>query len=122
MGGFFAGIVMVVLYRHEACGASECGTVVGGVLLIIGVAAGFTNYLVDAQPPACSSHGPTRTSTSSTYSCCSLNLLLLLKGAFMDVFSAIIVMVPLITPLAAGFGIEPVQLGIISLRISNWDI
>jgi TRAP-type C4-dicarboxylate transport system permease large subunit len=44
-----------------------------------------------------------------------LNLVLLLKGSFMDVFSAIIVVVPLITPIAAGFGIDPVQLGIIFL-------
>jgi TRAP-type C4-dicarboxylate transport system permease large subunit len=44
-----------------------------------------------------------------------LNLVLLVKGSFMDVFSAIIVMVPLVTPVAARFGIDPVQLGIIFL-------
>jgi TRAP-type C4-dicarboxylate transport system permease large subunit len=44
-----------------------------------------------------------------------LNVLLLVKGSFMDVFSAIIVLVPLITPIAAKFGIDPVQLGIIFL-------
>jgi TRAP-type C4-dicarboxylate transport system permease large subunit len=44
-----------------------------------------------------------------------LNVFLLIKGSFMDVFSAIIVVVPLVTPIAAGFGIDPVQLGIIFL-------
>jgi TRAP-type C4-dicarboxylate transport system permease large subunit len=44
-----------------------------------------------------------------------LNVILIPTGSFMDVFSAIIVLVPLITPIAAGFGIDPVQLGIIFL-------
>ena len=44
-----------------------------------------------------------------------LNMVLLIKGTFMDVFSAIIVMVPLIQPIAARFGIDPVQIGIIFL-------
>jgi C4-dicarboxylate transporter DctM subunit len=48
-----------------------------------------------------------------------LKVVLLLKGSFMDVFSAIIVVVPLIMPLAASFGIEPVQLGIIFYPTSN---
>ena len=44
-----------------------------------------------------------------------LNIALLIKGSFMDVFSAIIVMVPLIQPIAARFGIDPVQMGMIFL-------
>jgi tripartite ATP-independent transporter DctM subunit len=95
--------------------AAECATVVGGVLLIIGVAVGFTNYLVDAQVPALLI-GWTQTHIHSKYVfLLLLNVVLLLKGSFMDVFSAIIVVVPLITPIADSFGIEPVQLGIIFL-------
>jgi C4-dicarboxylate transporter DctM subunit len=44
-----------------------------------------------------------------------LNVVLLIKGSFMDVFSAIIVMVPLIRPIAMSFGIDPVQMGVIFL-------
>jgi len=95
--------------------AKECVTIVGGVLLIIGVAVGFTNYLVDAQLPALLIAW-TQTHIHSKYAfLLLLNFVLLFKGSFMDVFSAIIVVVPLITPIAAAFGIEPVQLGIIFL-------
>ncbi|MBZ5591700.1 MAG: TRAP transporter large permease subunit [Acidobacteriia bacterium] len=95
--------------------AVECTTVIGGVLLIIGVAVGFTNYLVDAQLPALLIAW-THAHIHSKYEfLLLLNLILLLKGSFMDVFSAIIVVVPLITPIATAFGIDPVQLGIIFL-------
>ena len=95
--------------------ATECATVIGGVLLIIGVAVGFTNYLVDAQLPALLIAW-TQAHIHSKYEfLLLLNLVLLLKGSFMDVFSAIIVVVPLITPIAAAFGMDPVQLGIIFL-------
>jgi C4-dicarboxylate transporter DctM subunit len=103
------------LRRDYARVAVECTTVVGGVLLIIGVAVGFTNYLVDAQLPALLIAW-TQAHIHSKYTfLLLLNVVLLLKGSFMDVFSAIIVAVPLITPIAATFGIDPVQLGIIFL-------
>jgi tripartite ATP-independent transporter DctM subunit len=95
--------------------AIECITVIGGVLLIVGVAVGFTNYLVDAQVPGLLA-GWVNTHIHSKYTfLLLLNVVLLVKGSFMDVFSAIIVMVPLITPIAAKFGIDPVQLGVIFL-------
>jgi tripartite ATP-independent transporter DctM subunit len=100
--------------------AGECATVVGGVLLIIGVAIGFTNYLVDAQVPAMLIAWTSAHIHSKYVFLLLLNVVLLIKGSFMDVFSAIIVMVPLITPIAASFGIEPVQLGIIFL--SNLEL
>ena len=103
------------LRRDYAHVAMECTTVIGGVLLIIGVAVGFTNYLVDARFPSLLITW-TQAHVHSKYSfLLLLNLALLLKGSFMDVFSAIIVVVPLITPIAAAFGIDPVQLGIIFL-------
>jgi tripartite ATP-independent transporter DctM subunit len=106
--------------RDYARVAKECVTVVGGVLLIVGVAVGFTNYLVDAQLPARLIEW-THVHIHSKYEfLLLLNLALLIKGSFMDVFSAIIVVVPLITPIAATFGIEPVQLGIIFL--SNLEL
>jgi tripartite ATP-independent transporter DctM subunit len=93
----------------------ECVTVVGGVLMIIGVAVGFTNYLVDAQVPGMLIAWVQANIHSKYVFLLLLNVLLLVKGSFMDVFSAIIVLVPLITPIAAKFGIDPVQLGIIFL-------
>ena len=106
--------------RDYAGVAKECVTVIGGVLLIVGVAVGFTNYLVDAQLPAWLI-GWTQSHIHSKYLfLLLLNVVLLLKGSFMDVFSAIIVVVPLITPIAKSFGIEPVQLGIIFL--SNLEL
>ena len=103
------------LRRDYGATAAECAKVVGGVLLIIGVAVGFTNYLVDAQVPALLIAWSQTHIHSKYVFLLLLNLVLLLKGSFMDVFSAIIVVVPLITPIASSFGIEPVQLGIIFL-------
>jgi C4-dicarboxylate transporter, DctM subunit len=93
----------------------ECAVVVGGVLLIMGVAVGFTNYLVDAQLPAVLIAWVKTHIHSKYLFLFLLNILLLIKGSFMDVFSAIIILVPLITPIAASFGIDQVQLGIIFL-------
>jgi len=117
----YAFIVECLIYKglsartDYATVARDCVTVIGGVLLIIGVAVGFTNYLVDAQLPAALIQW-TQSHIHSKYEfLLLLNLILLLKGSFMDVFSAIIVVVPLITPIATSFGIEPVQLGVIFL-------
>ena len=93
----------------------ECVTVVGGVLMIIGVAVGLTSYLVAADAPTLLIGWVNAHIHSRYVFLLLLNLVLLVKGSFMDVFSAIIVMVPLITPVAARFGIDPVQLGIIFL-------
>ena len=88
---------------------------VGGVLMIIGVAVGLTSYLVTADVPTLLIGWVEAHIHSKYVFLLLLNLVLLVKGSFMDVFSAIIVMVPLITPIAARFGIDPVQLGIIFL-------
>ena len=93
----------------------ECVTVVGGVLMIIGVAVGLTSYLVAADVPTMLIGWVGAHIQSKYVFLLLLNLALLLSGTFMDVFSAIIVLVPLITPMAARFAIDPVQLGIIFL-------
>jgi C4-dicarboxylate transporter DctM subunit len=93
----------------------ECVTVVGGVLMIIGVAVGLTSYLVTADVPSVLI-GWVDTHIQSKYVfLLLLNIALLISGTFMDVFSAIIVLVPLITPIAMRFNVDPVQLGIIFL-------
>lgn len=95
--------------------AEECVIVVGGMLLIIGIAVGLTNYLVDAQVPESLTVWVQAHIHSKFVFLLLLNVVLLLKGSFMDVYSAIIVMVPILTPLGESFGIDPVQLGIIFL-------
>jgi tripartite ATP-independent transporter DctM subunit len=94
---------------------AECGLLVGGVLLILGVAMGFTNYLVDARIPDRAVEWAQGSIESQWVFLLTLNAFLLVVGCLMDVFSAIVVVVPLIVPVAAAFGIDPIHLGIIFL-------
>lgn len=94
---------------------TECGLLVGGVLLILGVALGFTNYLIDAQIPDAAIEWVTGSIRSPWLFLFLLNLFLLVVGCLMDIFSAIVVVVPLMVPLGSAFGIDPVHLGILFL-------
>jgi tripartite ATP-independent transporter DctM subunit len=95
--------------------ALECVTVMGGVLMIIGVAKGLTYYLAIKDVPGMLTDWVGVHIHSKYVFLLLLNVVLLIKGSFMDVFSAIIVMVPLIRPIAMKFGIDPVQMGVIFL-------
>ena len=92
---------------------TECVTVIGGVLIILGVAQGFTSYLVGAQVPAKLVEWVRGHITSRLMFLLVLNLFLLAVGWLMEIFAAIVVVVPLIVPLGVVFGIHPVHLGII---------
>jgi C4-dicarboxylate transporter, DctM subunit len=92
---------------------TECVTVIGGVLIILGVAQGFTSYLVGAQVPAMLVEWVRSHISSRLMFLLVLNLFLLGVGWLMEIFAAIVVVVPLIVPLGAAFGIHPVHLGII---------
>jgi tripartite ATP-independent transporter DctM subunit len=94
---------------------TECGFLVGGVLLILGVALGFTNYLVDAEVPVKAVEWMTAHVHSKLVFLLLLNLVLILVGALMDIYSAIVIIVPLMVPLGAAYGIDPIHLGIIFL-------
>jgi tripartite ATP-independent transporter DctM subunit len=88
---------------------------VGGILIILGAALGFTNYLIDAEVPM-KLFNLFRAYTESPFIfLILLNLFLLVVGCLMDIFSALIVVVPLITPVANAYGINPIHLGIIFL-------
>ena len=91
----------------------ECSVLVGGVLIILGMAMGFTSWLVDAQVPSRLLEWVQATVSSPLLFLLGLNLFLLLVGCLMDIFSAIVVVVPLIVPLGVAYGIDPVHLGII---------
>jgi C4-dicarboxylate transporter DctM subunit len=92
---------------------ADCVALVGGVLLILGVAAGLTDYLVFAQIPTRLVEWTQAHVHSRILFLLCLNVFLLLVGTLMDIFSAIVVVVPLIIPLAEVYGIDYVHLGII---------
>ena len=93
----------------------ECATLVGGFLIIFGMALGFTNYLILAEIPM-QVLDLVQTHVQSPFIfLLALNFLLVIVGGLFDIYSAIFVVVPLITPLAASYGIDPVHLGIIFL-------
>jgi tripartite ATP-independent transporter DctM subunit len=92
---------------------TECVVLVGGVLIILGVAMGLTSYIVDAQIPSHIVDWAQSSISSPLVFLLCLNLFLILVGCLMDIFSAIVVVVPLIVPLGVAFGIHPVHLGII---------
>jgi len=91
----------------------ECVIVIGGVLVILGVAVGLTNYLVGVQLPARLVNWVQGHIESRLAFLLALNVFLLVVGWLMEIFAAIVVVVPLIVPLGAAFGINPVHLGII---------
>ncbi len=103
------------LWRDLPRAMTNCGLVIGGVLLILGVALGFTNYLVDAEVPARAVEWTTHTIHSRLVFLLALNAFLLVVGCLMDIFSAIVIQVPLLLPLASAFGVNPMHLGIIFL-------
>jgi C4-dicarboxylate transporter DctM subunit len=92
---------------------SDCIALVGGVLVILSVAAGLTNYLVNADVPTRLIDWTQAHVHSRGLFLLSLNVFLLVVGSVMDIFSAIIVVVPLLLPLALVFQVDPIHLGII---------
>jgi len=116
---FYAFIVEVFVYRDLKIKQdlprvmAECGLLVGGVLLIIGVAQGFNNYLITEEAPQRLLEWVQTFVRSPLLFLLMLNLFLLLVGCVMDIYSAIIVVVPMIVPIGLAFGIDPVHLGII---------
>jgi C4-dicarboxylate transporter DctM subunit len=94
---------------------TECGLLVGAILLILGVALGFTGYLIQAQVPEHLIQWVQTSVHSPLVFLLALNFFLLVVGCLMDIFSAIIVVVPLMVPIGTAFGIDPVHLGIVFL-------
>ncbi|UCD37200.1 MAG: TRAP transporter large permease subunit [Fidelibacterota bacterium] len=117
----YAFVIQVFVYRDLKLTKDviptmvSCATLIGGVLIILGVAMGLTSYLVDAQIPSRALHWVQAHIHSKIVFLLALNGALLVVGALMDIFSAIIVVVPLIAPMGEAFGIDPVHLGIIFL-------
>ena len=94
---------------------AEAGLLVGSILLILGVALGLTNYLVDAQVPDTLANWSLTNVPSRWVFLLGLNIILIFVGGLVEIYAAIIVVVPLLVPLGLRLGIDPIHLGVIFL-------
>jgi len=113
-------VVEVLIYREIPLKKlpgiiRESMVMVGGILLILGVSLALTNYLIDAEAPMKLFKFCETFVSSKLVFLILLNIFLLILGAMLDIFSAIIIMVPLMLPVAQEYGVHPVHLGIIFL-------
>ncbi len=115
---FFTQVVVhrdLRLFKDVPRVMTECGMIIGGVLLILGVAMGLTKFLIMADVPTMGVEWVKGAVKSPWMFLLLLNLFLLVVGCLMDIYSAIVVVVPLIVPMGVAFGIDPVHLGIVFL-------
>ena len=115
-------VIVVEVFIYKEVKISQLAAIIqksmvvcGGILLIIGVSLASTNYLIDAEIPMRLFTMVQAYVHNKYVFLILLNILLLILGAILDVFSALVIMVPLILPVAVGYGIDPVHLGIIFL-------
>jgi tripartite ATP-independent transporter DctM subunit len=94
---------------------AEAGLLVGSILLILGVALGLTNYLVDAQVPDALANWSLTHIPSKWLFLLGLNVVLIFVGGLVEIYAAIIVVVPLLVPIGLRLGIDPIHLGVIFL-------
>ncbi len=120
LGVFYVLVVEVVVHREIPLRRlpgiiRDTLVLVGGILIVLAAALAYTNYLVDAEVPVrllgfIQEHIHSRLAFLLV-----LNLFLLVVGCMLDIFSALVVVVPLILPIAEAYGVHPVHLGIIFL-------
>jgi len=113
-------IVEVFIYREITLARlpavmRESMVMVGAILMILGVSLASTNYLIDAQIPSKLFEVVKANISDKLTFLILLNIFLLILGTMLDIFSALVIMVPLLLPIAVGYGIDPVHLGIIFL-------
>jgi C4-dicarboxylate transporter, DctM subunit len=95
--------------------ASECGLLVGGVLLILGTAMGLTNLLITEHVPDRLTAWIDAAFDARWVFLVMLNLVMVVLGCVIEIFSAIIVVAPLVVPVAMAFDVHPVHLGVVML-------
>jgi tripartite ATP-independent transporter DctM subunit len=93
----------------------EAAVMIGGIMIILATAMGLTNYLIYADVPTLAAEWVQAGIESPWVFLLALNGFLLIAGCLLDIFSALVVIVPLILPVARAFGIDPLHLGIIFL-------
>lgn len=113
-------IVEVLVYRDIKLTQlphllSDAMVMVGGILIILASSLVLTSYFIEIDAPTLLFDWVTAHIDSQLTFLVALNIFLLVLGAFLDIFSAIVIMVPLILPIASSFGIHPVHLGIVFL-------
>lgn len=113
-------IVEVFVYkevslRHLPTVMRDSMILVGAILIILGVSMASTNYVIDADIPTKLFNTIKEFVSSKLTFLILLNIFLLILGALLDIFSALVLMIPLLLPIAIGYGIDPVHLGIIFL-------
>ncbi len=115
-------VLIVEVFIYKEIKISQLSTIiresmvmVGGILLILGVSLAFTNYLIDVEAPMKLFALCQKFISSKLIFLILLNIFLLILGAMLDIFSAIIIMVPLMLPVAQQYGVDPIHLGIIFL-------
>jgi tripartite ATP-independent transporter DctM subunit len=100
--------------RLRAC-LGESAQIIGGVLVILGMALGLTNYLIDAGIPDAAIEAVQGVIPNKALFLVALTLFLLLAGALMEIYAAIVVLVPLLLPVAQSYGVDPVHFGVVFL-------
>ncbi|HHH35538.1 MAG TPA: TRAP transporter large permease subunit [Gammaproteobacteria bacterium] len=113
-------VVEVLVYREVGwrrlpAVMRESMVLVGAILVILGASLASTNYLIDAEVPSRLFEAIKAHISDPLTFLILLNLFLLVLGTMLDIFSALVIMVPLLLPIAIGYGIDPVHLGIIFL-------
>jgi tripartite ATP-independent transporter DctM subunit len=93
----------------------KAAALMGAVLILLSVAMGLTSYLVDAMIPDMLLTWVKTHIHSQVVFLLALNVLLLVLGSVLEIYSAIIILAPLVAPIAAAFGVDPVHLGVIFL-------
>ena len=94
---------------------TEAGLLIGGILMILGVALGLSNWLVNAQVPDLLAAWATEHLQSRWLFLLGLNLVLLVIGSLIEIYAAIVVLVPLLVPIGLQLGLHPIHLGILFL-------
>ena len=93
----------------------KSSSLMGAVLILLSIAMGLTSYLVDAQIPAALLDWVKANIHSQVAFLLALNVLLLVLGSVLEIYSAIIILAPLIVPMGNAFGVNPIHLGVIFL-------
>jgi tripartite ATP-independent transporter DctM subunit len=93
----------------------DAGTLVGSVLILLGVALGLTSWFVDAEIPTQLVAWMTAHVKSPALFLLMLNVVLLVLGSVLEIYSAIVVVAPLVAPLGVAYGIDPIHLGVVFL-------
>ncbi len=121
IGAAYALIIELVVFRNVhpikdlPSALLHAASLVGAVVVLLGVALGLTNYLVEAEVPTKLVEWVQAHVHSRWAFLLILNVGLLVLGSVLEIYSAIVVLVPLVAPLGAAFNVNPVHLGVIFL-------